>query len=475
MPKAKNVNDSIAIYIAKILFAILILLAFFMTYLIILSRDTQSYNNGTRKLRAIPNSTSYFLSNSYQQGAKAFEIQGDDGTFLGTDRTASVLAVNIRQQDDKKSDPKKLLQVFDIKTQAKRVEIPLEGCSNVSHNNIVYCHNGADKKLVAVNILNGKTVADFPATDRPTQIQLLGSQQDTDILQITASDTDDNKGKSELMAVTGSQVRWNESTNNKEQCGVIDKGRTIVCQSPKSDAPDTTKIRTIRSQDGNEIGTRETTAQIALTSDGWMEKSPEQEASSPTTTAAFTSHLSIKKTNAAPLPEPNKIFGVDAKEKGTTQNWGESTFYPNETGDKALNTETLAYPSHVIEAMKHNAGGIVTADGEINLIRVPSHNANDYSFAHLGGPEIVFSISAADKILSTSKNGLLVLLKLDNSANKNNSLFTLYDTQLGTTVLDIEDEGNDELTVINGHIAVTKKAQTTGKFEKLVIYLPEGQ
>lgn len=476
MPQVKDTKDSIAVYTAKILFAILMLLAFFTMYLVILGRDSQSYDGGTRKLRATPTSTSFFLSNGYQSGAQPFEIEGEGGSFLGTDRGSSVLAVNMRYQEDGSVDAKSLLQVFDIGTKQRRLEIAAAGCSNVSINNLVYCFNDEEGSIHGINVLNGKKMSDFPApTDGAgaAEARLLGSQQQADIVQVTAKKEGETSGN-QLYTLSGNRVRWSQELAPAEQCNVIDRGRTIVCQTPDADSEEGTKIRTLSTADGHEIGTRETAAEIALTSDGWMEKSPEYKADNNPTTAAFTSHVSVNKSEAMPAPEPNKIFGVDGKEKGTSQNWVGTAFFPRTSEEGGSNTETLAYPSHVIEAMGFHAGGIVTADGEINLVRVPSHNPEDSSYAHVGGPDIVFSISAADKVLSSSKNGKLVLLKLDNSANRNNDVFTIYDTDTRASVLDIEDTGDDEITVINGLLAQTKKSIKTGGFEKLVIFLPSG-
>ncbi|WJZ03037.1 hypothetical protein [Corynebacterium freiburgense] len=472
----KNANDSIAIYIAKILFAVLILLAFFTTYILLAQRDTQTFDGGARQLRATPNSTSYFLANEYQAGAKPFELNADGGNFLGSDRNASIIAVNMRYQEDGTTETKDLLQIFDRVTHEKRNEVAASGCSNVSPNNIVYCFDREDTKIRGYNVLSGKVVAEFEASKPQTKTRLLGAQEDTDILQVIATDGDqDEISSNKLAAVTGNEVRWTKQLNAEENCNVINRGRTIICRKPHSGSHETTHIRTLKSSDGDQIASRETAAEIALTNDGWMEKSSDYETSQIPTTAALTSHVSVNKADAKPLPEPNKIFGIDAKEKGTSRNWGGNTFYPSESSDKAGNTEALAYPSHVIEGLKLNAGGIVSADGEINLIRVPSLNPSDLSYAHISSPEVVFSISAADQIMTASKNGALVLLKLDNSANKNNDVYTLYDTQVGASVLDIEDAGDDEIDVINGFLAVTKNTKATGGFEKLVVYLPEGK
>ena len=189
MPQVKDTKDSIAVYTAKILFAILMLLAFFTMYLVILGRDSQSYDGGTRKLRATPTSTSFFLSNGYQSGAQPFEIEGEAGSFLGTDRGSSVLAVNMRYQEDGSVDAKSLLQVFDIGTKQRRLEISAAGCSNVSINNLVYCFNDEEGSIHGINVLNGKKMTDFPAPTGAAgaaEARLLGSQQQADIVQVTA-------------------------------------------------------------------------------------------------------------------------------------------------------------------------------------------------------------------------------------------------------------------------------------------------
>lgn len=477
MPQVKNTNGSIAVYSAKILFAILILLVFFTTYLVILGRDSQSYDGSTRRLRATPNSTSFFLSNHYQAGAERFEIEGENGTFLGTDRGASVLAVNMRYREDGSDTSTDLLQVFDARTKERRHEVAGAGCSNVSANNLVYCYNSEDAAINGINVRNGKTFATLPIhgtekseashDDVTAKARLLGSQQQADLVQITTT-KEATAEENVVYKLAGEEVRWSLELEPNEHCNLIDRNRTIVCQQPGGDAE--TKIRTVNVADGSEIAHRNTEAEIALTSDGWMEKSPE--ADSNTTTAALTSHVSLNQSDAQPTPEPNKIFGINAQEKGTSQNWGGTVFFPRTLDEDADNTETLAYPSHVIEALNYHPGGIVSADGEINLVRVPSHNPSDSSYARAGSPEIVFSISAADQVLTSSKNGKLVLLKLDNSANKLHDVYTIYDTETRASVLDTEDNGNDTITVINGLLAQTKKTQATGGFEKLVIFLP---
>lgn len=455
-----NVNAEIVTYCIKVFLGIMALLCIVALYESVQTFNVEKYKTNTPLLdtRATPSSTSIFLRNDYRNGVTPVDIP-EPGRFLGTDSNHATFAVDVTSAEVEDPHREAKLQVYNAASKSLRHETYASGCSNVSRNNVVYCHNGQRSHVTAYHMFTGKSMFSFPTPDADAHFELLGTGRQGDI--IVARNSEDGPATTNtLYSITGNSIRWSKKLHPNERCNAIHRNRILLCHQPAGGGPGAVDIRTLQVSDGAELTNHHADTRIAITSGGWIEFPPETpDTEQPTTTAARKP------------AEPYQVYDAYGRHQGKSRSSGVDTFFPYNTDRNLGNSETLTYPAHSIAGMEAQDSGVVSANGTITYRGAMDNDGKTKHFFRLDSADKQFSFAAAN-LLTGSWDGTLLLVRTEEGTPAHSVKYQIFDTT-NENSMDIIETVDSTPQVINGTLAITHKAEDSDEYGKLTVFLPE--